>query len=206
MNHTVAVTGAGSASAAPDLVIVDIGVEVQATSVAAARSASSAEMSAVIASLRQSGLEDADLTTTAYTINPEYDHRDGRRLRGYRVANMVEARIKEIEAVGEIIDAAAGADHAVVRGLRFAHQDESGLATRARAAAWEDAKTKADQLAGLAGVELGPVVAMAEHRSHGGGPPLRAMAMEAAVAPPIESGELAVNVTIEVEFSLPAGS
>ncbi len=208
MNHTISVTGNGSAAATPSLAIVDIGVEVLAKSVVAARSAAAADMGAVIESLRSNGLGDSDLVTTSYSINPEYDHRDGRRLRGYRVANMVEARIKALDSIGEIIDAAAGAgsEHAVVRGLRFVHEDESGLAATARASAWADAQAKAEQLAELAGVELGRVVAMSEQRGHGGGPPMRAMAMESAMGAPIEAGELASIVAIHVEFAIGTGS
>ena len=67
-----------------------------------------------------------------------------------------------MDSVGETIDAAAaaGSDHVVVQGLRFAHQDETALAAKAREAAWADASTKARQLAGLADVELGAVVAI----------------------------------------------
>ena len=205
MNNTIAVSGTGSAAAAPDLAIVEIGVDVLARSVAAARSAAATEMGAVVASLRNSGLQDADISTTSYNIHPEYDHRERRRLRGYRVSNMVEARIKDMDSVGETIDdaaAAAGSDHVVVQGLRFAHQDESALAADARTAAWADASAKAEQLAELAGVPLGSVVAVAEHRSHGGGPPMRARAMEAAMAAPIEPGQLGVTISIEAEFSI----
>ncbi len=204
MSNTIAVSGSGSAAAPPDLAIVEVGVDVLAGSVAAARAAAASEMGAVVASLRGSGLEDADLSTTAYNIHPEYDHREGRRLRGYRVSNMVEARIKDMDSVGETIDAAAaaGSDHVVVQGLRFAHQDEAVLAAKARQAAWADASAKAKQLADLADVELGPVVAVAEHRSHAGGPPMRARAMEATMAAPIESGELSISVSLEAEFAI----
>jgi uncharacterized protein YggE len=162
-------------------------------------------MTAVVASLRSSGIDEADLSTAAYNIHPEYDHREGRHLRGYRVSNMVEARIRNMDSVGETIDAAAaaGSEHVVVQSLRFAHQDETALAAKAREAAWTDASAKAKQLAGHADVELRAVVAVTEHRGHvGGSPPMRARAMEAAMAAPIESGELSVNVTIEVEFAI----
>ena len=203
MNQTIAVAGTGSSAASPDLAIVEIGVEVVARSFVAARTSAATEMGSVLAAMRGHGLEEANLTTTAYAINPEYDHRDGRRLRGYRVVNMVQARIRAIDTLGENIDAAtAGSEHVVVRDLRFVHEDDSEVAAQARQAAWTDATAKAGQLAALAGVDLGPVVAIAEHRAHVGGAPARARAMEAAMASPIESGELAVTINIEVEFSI----
>jgi len=116
---------------------------------------------------------------------------------------MVEARIADVDSLGEIVDAAtADFEHVVVHGLRFAHKDETELATRARRAAWLDAKSKAEQLAFLAEVSLGPVVSVVEQRSFRPGPQVRGMAMEAAMAPLIESVELALSITIEVEFSI----
>jgi len=204
MSNTISVSGTGTAAAAPDLVIVELGVEVLGQSVAIARKAAAASMQSVVGSLRSHGLGDADLSTTGYSINPEYDHRNGRRLRGYRVATSVKARITAIEAAGDVIDdaVAAGGDHSVVSGLRLAHQDESALATAARAEAWKAALVKAEQLAGLAGLVLGPAVSISEQHGHSPGPMPRAMAIEAAGGPPVETGELSVAVTIQVDFAI----
>ncbi|MDJ0954541.1 MAG: SIMPL domain-containing protein [Acidimicrobiia bacterium] len=204
MSHTIAVTGTGVAAAAPDVAIVEIGIDVMAKSVSAARRAAATGMAAIIDSLRGNGLRDADMTTTSYAIHPEYDHRDGRRLRGYRVSNAVEARIADLDSVGEVLDAAtvAGGDHVTVRGLRFSHSDDAALMAIARSAAWFDAERKAAQLAELAGVTLGGVVAMTEYRSHNGPAPMRAMAVEATAATPIETGERGATVTIDVEFAI----
>ncbi len=203
MNETIAVTGTGSAAGRPDIAMVNIGVEVLARSVAEARAAAAADIGAVLESLRGSGLTDRELTTASYSINPEYDHRDGRRLRGYRVSNMIEAQVRDLDDLGAIIDAAAqaGSDNTIVNGLRFVHEDDADLAATARAAAWEDARAKAIQLADLAGVGLGPVVSMSE-QGRGGMPPMRAMAREEAMATSIEAGELGVSVTVYVEFGI----
>ena len=141
---------------------------------------------------------------TSYSINPEYDHQEGKRLRGYRVSNVVEAQIENLEELGQILDAAAhaGSDHTIVNGLRFLHKNPTELSAQARSAAFADARAKATQLAELAEVGLGPVVSMSEQGQHGGGPPLRAAVREAAMATSIESGEMDVNVTLHVEFAI----
>jgi uncharacterized protein YggE len=204
MSNTISVSGTGAASAAPNLAIVDLGVEVFGQSLAATRSKATAAMQAVTRSLRDSGLGDADLTTTGYSIKPEYDHRNGPRLRGYRVASTLQARIASADDAGGVIDSvvAAGGEHVVVRGLRFAHRDEAALAAAARTDAWRDARNKAEQLATLAGVTLGSAISISEQPGQLPGPMPRMMAMEAAGAPPIETGELAVEVAIRVEFAI----
>ncbi|MCP4305034.1 MAG: SIMPL domain-containing protein [bacterium] len=204
MKETIAVTGSGSAPGPPDLAIVNIGVDVVAESVAAAQTAAASDIANILASLRRSGIGDRDLSTTSYSINPEYDHHEGRRLRGYRVSSIVEARIENLEELGRIIDAAAeaGSDHTIVNGLRFLHKNPKELAAQARAAAFADARAKATQLAELAAVGLGPVVSMSEQEQHGGGPPMRAMARDTAMVTSIESGELDVTVTLQIEFGI----
>ena len=204
MSNTISVSGTGSASAAPDLVVVELGVEVLSRSVADARTVAATAMQAVVNCLRDSGLGDADLATTGYSINPEYDHRNGPRLRGYRVATTVQARIGDVDGTGSTIDlaVAAGGDHVVVRGLRFAHRDETALGAAARSEAWRDALSKAQQLAELAGVALGPPVSISEQPGHVPGPIPRMMAMEAASSTPIEAGELSVATTVNVEFAI----
>lgn len=204
MNETIAVSGSGSASGPPDVAIVNIGVEVMARSVGEARAVAAADIGHILDSLRSNGLDDGDISTSSYSINPEYDHREGRRLRGYRVSNIIEARVAQLEELGAIIDAAAaaGSDNTVVNGLAFLHKSDAGLGTIARAAAWADARSKAEQLAELAGVGLGPVVAMNEQGHHGGMSPMQDMAREASIDTSIESGELGVTVTLHVEFSI----
>lgn len=205
MNQTISVSGTGTAAAPPDLAVIDIGVEVMALAVAEARRTASRAMDDVLTSLRQSGVADARLSTTSYTISPEYDHRGERRLRGFRVANMVRVEIEDMEQLGEIIDAAAaaGSDHVVIQSLRFGHKDPAALEMEARSRAWQDASEKARQLASLAGVAVGDVVSMSEQQ-HLGGPrvPMRAMAVEAAAMAPIETGELSVVISIQVEFEI----
>jgi uncharacterized protein YggE len=205
MNQSIVVSGAGSATGPPDVVVLSVGVEVLARSVAEARAKAAGDAEQVLAALRHHGLESADLRTASLAIHPEYDHRDGRRLRGYRVANSVEATIRDTAGVGNVIDAvvAAGGDSTVVNGIHFTHEDPTDLETRARNAAWVDAQRKATQLADLAGVTLGAARSITEGQSFGAPlPPMRAMAREAAMATPVEAGELAVAITINVEFSI----
>lgn len=200
----ILVTGSGSAAAPPDIAIVTVGVEVIARSVAAARTQAASDGAAVIEALRSGGVDERDVATTTYTVQPEYDHRNGRHLRGYRVTNTVEARIRHLKSLGQLLDsaAAAGGDNTVVNGIRFAHEDTSALDTAARTEAWQDARRKATQLAELAGLELGDASFITEQSHPSPMPPLRHAMMEVATATPIEAGDLGVTVTISVGFAI----
>jgi uncharacterized protein YggE len=203
MTNSITVTGVGAASGVPDQAQVTIGVEIIGRSVADARAAVAADTDAVLNALRAHGIADGDMNTIGYSIRPEYDHREGRRLRGYRVTNTLDVRIRDLATVGETIDAAAaaGSDSIVVNSLSFTQADPTDLDRVARAAAWDDARRRARQLAELAGHRLSHAINITEE-SHPTPLPVRAMITEAAAAAtPIEPGEATVTITIRVEFA-----
>ncbi len=200
----ITVTGTGSAAAPPDVAIVTVGVEVMARSIAHAGAQAATDGAGVIEALRSGGVGERDMATTVFSVHPEYDHRNGRQLRGYRVTNTVEARVRELDLLGELLDSvvAAGGDSTVVNGIRFAHEDSTALDTVARTEAWQDARRKAAQLAELAGLELGKASFITEQSHQPPMPPMRHAMLEAAAATPIEAGELGVTVTITVGFAI----
>jgi uncharacterized protein YggE len=187
------------------VVDIDLGISVlgdvrEATATAAEKAA------ALIESLVAAGLERDNITTTDYSIHPEYDYSSNQqRLLGYRVTNTMRARARDLEATGSILDTAAAAagDAFRVNGIRFDIEDEAPLAGAARAAAWEDALSKANQLAELAGLRLGSATTIREVLDSPPVPVFRQKMLAAEAAQtPIEPGTATVAVTIQVEFAL----
>lgn len=204
----ISVTGTGEASAAPDLALLTVGVSVLRDSVREAREEAAEAMNAVIDSIKDNGVADEDIQTRRFSIQPDFDFDDGRReLRGFRVTNIVSAKLRDLDRVGDIIDdaAEAGEDAVEIQGLNFTIDDPDELQAQARDDAVADARAKAERLAELAGVKLGDPISISE----GGfrlpqAIPLGAVALdEAARAPtPIEIGELEVSVSVSVVFAI----
>ena len=203
----VTVNGSGTATAPPDLVIVDVGVTALADTVAAASQDAARTARSVLDAFASSGIDGADIATTGYAITAEYDWQAGsvRRFLGYRVNNSLTVKIRELGEVGTILDRAVGAagNAAEVSGLRFSIDDPSALESQARDLAWADAVAVATQLAGLAGRELGPATSITE--VSGGSVPfpvgrMRAEMAAADTTTPIEGGSTTVRVTIEARF------
>lgn len=203
----ISVSGQGEVMGTPDVLAVDLGVSVlrDQASQAIAEAARLAEE--VIAVLTAAGVAREDIQTRTYSIFPEYEFpQDTPRLVGYRVQNVLTAKLRELDRAGQTIDeatAAAGED-VVVHGIRFDIEDNQALLEAARTAAWEDARLKAEQLAGLAGVVLGEAVSITESFSSTP-PPIffegARAAEEFAADTPIEPGGQAVTVTINVVFA-----
>ncbi len=114
--------------------------------------------------------------------------------------------MRDLDAASSVIGAAAaaGGDAIRIRNVRFALEDDSALVQEARAAAWQDAIAKAQELADLAGVSLGPPLSITESFAPGSpGFRLDEYAFASvALAPPIEPGGLTVDITIQVQFAI----
>ncbi len=206
MLHTISVSGTGEVAGTPDTLIVDLGVSVLRSGVDQATSDAADLATAVIDAVKAMGVEERDIQTTNYAIWPEYDYRnDSQTLRGYRVTNTVSIKIRDLDKAGATIDAAtaAGGNDAVVSGIRFDIEENGDLITAAREVAWNDAQSKAEQLASLAGVTLGQAVSITESTSSTPPPiPYRELAADEAGATPIQPGEQVVSVTVNVSFAI----
>ena len=203
----ISVSGMGEVTGTPDTVEVGLGVSVLGETVDQAATTAAEKAQALIDSLTSNGVAEEDITTTDYSIYPEYDYSNNEeRLVGYRVSNTVKAKIRDIESTGAVLDAAtvAGGDDVVVNGLSFSIEDNDELVAAAREAAWNDAMTKATQLAELSGQTLGEATTITETVNM---PPIpipyaAEAAADRAVETPIEPGTSAVTITLEVQFGL----
>ncbi|MDE2939230.1 MAG: SIMPL domain-containing protein [Chloroflexota bacterium] len=133
---------------------------------------------------------------------------------GYEVSNNLTVLVRDLETVDDIIDGAvdAGGDNIRFNGLSFSLEDTTELESEARSAAVSDLEAKADELAGLAGVELGELVYLTE--SGGYQPPIvraefalaRAAADSAGgEATPISPGEISVRVNVVGQYMIGGG-
>ncbi len=207
----ITVSGSGSAFGEPDVAVLTLGVEAEAPTVAEARSEAAEAMDATLQAMKDGGVEEIDIQTTRFSINPQYDYSgDGPpKLTGFFVENLVTVKIREIDDTGDLIDAAAaaGGDLIRVQNLRFTIDNPSALEDEARVAAMEEAKKKAETLAAVAGVSLGAPRSISES---GGFSPISFSGADFAARPlaaadvgsPIETGELEVRVQVQVAYGL----
>jgi uncharacterized protein YggE len=203
----ISVSGTGEASGAPDLALLDLGVSAEGKTVKEARDTAATAMNKVLGALKDDGVADKDVQTRQFRIEPEYDYPNGKQvLIGFRVTNIVEAKVRDLDRVGEVVDdaAQAGGDVVQVQGLSFSIEKPDDLRAQAREEAMADASARADDLAKLAGVKLGKPLSINESTSIPPTPYLAGATMEGtAQAPtPIQPGELDISVTVNVVFAI----
>ncbi len=205
----ISVSGTGRASGTPDVVILQVGVQSEARTVAAARDNAAQAAQAVIDSVKRNGVDEKDVHTVQFSVEPQYDFTSTRTqvLRAYRVTNVVQVKVRRIVTAGKVIDdaVAAGGDQTVVRGISFSIEDTTKLEEAARSDAVEEARKRAEQLAKEAGVSLGKPLTISEG---GSAIPIAAAPLVAAprtgdtVQTSIQPGELEVRVTVSILYAI----
>jgi len=216
----ISVSGDAERFMKPDTATVSFTVRMDAKTVSAAQEEVTKKANAAIDALKALGVEEKDIKTISYNINPKYewntsvypcsDYRcpPGKQvLVGYEVSHSSEVKIRKIDDTGAVLGKLGELQVTEVGTVAFSIEDEDKVRAEARAEAIKEAREKANKLADDLGVSLVRIVSFSEN---GGGSPIYyAKAMDAygmggaesAPVPQIPTGENQIisNVTINYE-------
>jgi uncharacterized protein YggE len=199
----ITVTGYGEASAPPDVLRARFAVGCGDVSVSRAMQAVAERTAAVTAALREVGVADADLQTSSVAVHQRHN-RDGAPI-GYRAVHSITATCRDAGRAGRLLSAAgdAGGNDLSIDHVGLDLDAREPVLAKAREAAFEDARRRAEHYAVLAGRRLGAVVVV--HEGPVAGPPeprhgVRLMAAESADLG-IEAGENTVRTSVTVSWS-----
>ncbi|WP_440983817.1 SIMPL domain-containing protein [Shinella sumterensis] len=209
---TIIVTGEGSAEVAPDMAVVDLGVVKDAKTAREALDANNKAMAEILAALKEAGIEERDVQTSGFMINPQYQYPQSSTgenpppvLIGFQVTNTVTLRVRDLSKLGEIVDKTVTLGANQGSGIRFVNDKPEATVSAARKKAVENAVAKAKELTEAAGVGLGRVIEISETSYRAEAMPIaRTMAKDfaAAGAVPVAAGENSYSVTVNVTFAL----
>ncbi len=205
------VNGQGEVMAEPDIATLRLGIEVEAVSVAVAQADAAEAMDRVMNALKDNGIADKDIQTQSFSIRrmTRWDRDTEKEVTtGYRVTNIVSAKIRDIGDTGAVIDAvaSAGMNFTRIDSINFSVEDPSEYYQAAREEAMDNARAKAQQLADLAGVTLGEPTFISES-SFSPSPVIQrggfemaeaAVMMETAISP----GELEISINLQVAYAI----
>ncbi len=204
--HTISVSGIGRITTVPDVADVHVGVMITRTKVRDAQAAAATAMQAVIAALRKAGIADKDVQTTSLSLQPVYTYPsngNAPKLTGYQIVNAVQATVRKLDTISDVIDGALAAGATTLDGITFRVDDPSAAEAQAREAAMKNARAKADALAKAAGVSItgvssiseqsGPVPVPVPYNTAGA-------ALEKAASTPVQVGTNEVDVSVSVVY------
>ena len=202
--NAIHVSGSGSISATANQATVSLGVMTEDPSANEAVDDNAVLMTAVIEAIKALGIPEDKIKTVTYSVYPNYDW-ELRQTTGYRVTNMIQIEIDELDLVGPVIDAAADAGANNIQGISFGLSDDIAeqLQNDAYVLALRNARDKADLIADTLDIEVTGVLYVSESsytpyiatRSYD-------VAAEGMAAPtPILEGSLSVSVNVQVSFT-----
>ncbi|MDD3826538.1 MAG: SIMPL domain-containing protein [Anaerolineae bacterium] len=214
--RTVTVSGTGQISASPDLVVIRVGVETQAEEAAAALADNSEQMQELIDALQEAGVPEDNIQTRAVSLFPIYEQprpevsqpvTQTAQIIAFQATNIVEVRSEDMEGFGELLDTTVQAGGNRIEGIRFEVSDATPLLDQARQAAWDDALHKAEQLAEIAGLQLGEVWSITEisRTPRPVGDVDAGVGRQVESAVPIEPGTQTLELDISVTWLLEPG-
>jgi uncharacterized protein YggE len=209
--RTITVSGTATAEQAPDQAIINLSVQAQADDSAKALSDSAEQMQAVLDAIKGEGVEEQDIRTTNVSVSRRVvDRRTPQERSVFVASNSIEVTVKDLDTVGDVIDAAVGAGATGVRGVRFTLSDPDQVQADALAQAVQSARNQADALAEASGAEVVGVVSIDDQSGGGGNQPgvfeaisRGSLTQADAYAPPVVAPDsLKTNVSVQVVWEI----
>ncbi len=203
----IIVTGEGSVEAAPDMATITLGVTAQHKSARGAMDEVSTGVARLLERMVAADIAQRDMQTSGLSLGPiwdgvRYGSSGNPEIVGFNASNTVTVRVRDLPALGGLLDSLFEDGANSFSGLSFGLQDPRPALDDARRKAVADARAKAELYAEAAGVSLGRVVSISEEG--GGAPPMPMYRMEAAMADsvPVAAGELAITARVTVVWEI----
>jgi len=226
--RSFSVSGEGEAVAIPDVAQFTFSVITQGgTDIPALQKQNSDASNAIIAFLKEGGVDVKDIKTQSYSVEPRYQYYDCNNVRppytngtypaaepcpppeivGYSIRQSVLVKVRDFDKAGELLAGTTKRGANQVSGLSFTIDDPEALQAQAREEAIKQAQEKARATAKAGGFRVGRLLSIDEgyvpYYDYG----LKSEAAygiggAAPAAPTIEPGsqEIKVNVTMRFEI------
>lgn len=214
--RTFSVSATGKATAIPDVAQFTFSVITEGGSDTVALQKDNTERTnSAIAFVKAAGVEDKDIKTSYYSVDPRYvycDYRDENvceppAIVGYTITHTVSVKVHDFEKVGGLLSGIVDKGANSVSQLSFTVDDPTSVENQAREQAITKAKEKANAVAKAGNVKLGKLLSIQEGNGYspdygygiGGASP---MVEKSVPAPTIEPGSQEVQVTVTLSYEM----
>lgn len=208
----ITVTGKGEIQAVPDISRFGISVSEKAGTQSEALAKASEKINAVVAGLREIGIEEKDIKTENVSTYPDYQyvHATGeQKLVGWVSSHTLSVKVRTLELVPNVQQLFADSKVTNVSGPSLSIDDTDALQLNARELAIIDAEEQAEILANQLGIRLGKIVSFSESNTGGFMPAMYAaredMMMSAKVqnaSAEISAGEQTITSNVSVTYRI----
>ena len=210
-NGIISVQGNGKASSEPNTVLISLEIIVEGDDLDDVSSESSKIYRSLTSSLKRIGIEEENIETNYYNVNPMYAYPENEspRIDGYRVVHAINVKstVKNYDELGKesgkIVDTAIRAGVISVGNIQFVLDEESEekLQEEALRDAIQNAKRKGEYMANELDIRLGEVKSVSEG-AYTTNPDMMSLrfAAEADFAPSFSPKDYEVTASVSVIF------
>ena len=209
--NVIVVSGTGWTTSLPDKATIQISVENDGATSAAALDANSKDTKKVLDRLKAEGVAESAIETANVVVYPNryYDSTTGQeKTTGYRAQNSITVTFTDFELMADVFAAATEAGADSIYGPSWQLSEDNPAVLTALAKAVENARIKAEALAETQGVTLGKAIIITEGSVSVPSPIYRDKAEtsgagDASVMPPPLSPEnIEVSATVSVTYPM----
>ncbi|MFH0755511.1 MAG: SIMPL domain-containing protein [bacterium] len=167
---TINVNGKSEIIVKPDIANISFSVKEENMDIAKAVDIVNKKIVKIIENLKTNGVNEKDIKTTGYNIEPKYDYiktqsypYNGKQvLVGYNVIQNIEIKIKDLSKVGKIVADLGTLGITGMNNLNFTNDKYDDLEKQARDEAIIQARSEANKLAKALGIKLKNIVGYSE--------------------------------------------
>lgn len=161
-NKTISVSGTGSVSLPTDIVSFRINVSEVADTTGEAQQATNKKMSQILSILKENGIEEENISTTALNFSTNYSWRDGEQVKiGEEVSQTVYVKLYNCDAFASLADSLGSQVSGIsFYNVSFDSTQRKEAENKARELAYKDAVAKAQIYATAAGLTLGSPISI----------------------------------------------
>ncbi|PXF44326.1 26 kDa periplasmic immunogenic protein [Gracilariopsis chorda] len=151
-------------------------------------------------------IEDQDVQTSSFNVNPQFKRGPNFeiiRITGYEISNHVRIIVRDLDKLGQILDALIAAGSNRVSSVGFSIENNKEILKTARTSAVAYATRTAGILAGAAGVQVRKLIAITDQSTSAlYAVPIITFASGGDGKVPIAIGQLKVSSSITLQFEL----
>jgi uncharacterized protein YggE len=200
----------GEHRARPDVMTITAGVITTGKTAREALAANSALAGRLIDAVRRAGVEPRDVRTAELSVDPQFSEGDragnddrAPRILGYRAANRLELRLRDLSTASDIVDALFAAGANSVHGPVFSLADPKPAQREARRSAVATAREEADTYAEALGMRVARVLRVSERGSFETRDGENIIVTGSRIPrTAVEPGELSTRIDILIDYAL----
>lgn len=212
--RTVTVTAAETVKVAPDMARIVYEITTEDKDAEVCQQKNSETLDAVLAYLKEQGVEEKSIQTSDFSLNPQYEYPgNGRQvLVGYEMDTQLTVSDVPMEQVGELLTGAVSAGVSRIQDVSYYASGYDEAYDQALALAMEMAKEKAESIAHAGGCQVTDVLSVTESADRQSGRYLdsgisrnlmaKAAAEDSVAEMAVMAGEMEIEAEITVVYRL----